>query len=139
MEPAARHLLVHATAMLLIGLLAGFPYARAIVTKKPESTVHAWRVAHASLAVAAALMAAVAAVLSSLLVAASVKWAIAGLLVVSAYGFALALVLGPIVSARGLSPRGGVSALLVFYANVLGVATSLSGTLFLLYAGFVSL
>jgi hypothetical protein len=123
----------------LIGLLAGFPYAKAIVKNKPESVVHAWRVAHASLAVGAALLAAVAAVLSSLQVAASVKWAIAVLFVVSAYGFAVALVLGPLVGARGLPPQGRASALLVYSANVLGVLTSLSGTLVLLYAGFVSL
>ena len=139
MDVPARYLLFHAAVILLIGLLAGIPYGKAILNKKSESLVHAWRVAHGALALGAALMIALAAILSTLQVALLVKQALVVAFIVSGYGFAFALTVGPLVGARGLSFKGSISAKVVYAGNVIGAGGSLIGTFILLYAAFVSL
>lgn len=139
MQSVARHLFFHGAVVLVVGLLCGAPYARAINRKSAEHIVHSWRVAHLSLPVGATLMLAVAGVLSSLAVAAPVKWFIAVTLVVSAYAFCFSLMLAPIVGHRGLSGSGPASAKLVYVGNILGALSSLLAAVVLLYAGFVSL
>ncbi len=139
MDASSRLLLFHAVVILLISLLAGVPYGRAILRKKPQTLVHAWRVAHSSLAMGAVLMMALAAVLSGLKVSETTNQVIAWLFIISGYGFAFALILGPLVGARGLRAKGPPMAKAVYGGNVVGVATSLVGTLLLLYAAFVSL
>ncbi len=139
MDASSRLLLFHAVVILLISLLAGIPYGRAILRKKPLALVHAWRVAHSSLAMGAVLMMALAAVLASLQVPGTTRQIIAWLFIISGYGFAFALILGPLVKARGLRAKGSPSAKAVYGGNVIGVATSFGGTLLLLYATFVSL
>ncbi|HEY3486809.1 MAG TPA: hypothetical protein VGL10_01980 [Gammaproteobacteria bacterium] len=139
MEPAARHLIFHATVVLLVGLLCGAPYGRAILRKLPEHIVHSWRVAHLSLPLGATLMLAVSGVLSLLAVTASVKWTIAIALIVSSYAFCFSLTLAPLVGHRGLSVNGSSSAKAVYAGNILGSLASLLAAVVLLYAGFVSL
>ena len=139
MDPSARHLAFHATIVLLIGLLCGAPYARAINRNAAPHIIHSWRVAHASLPMGAILMLAVSAVLSAFAVTAQVKWFIAVTLIVSSYAFCFSLPLAAIVGHRGLSSQGPVAAKLVYAGNVLGAWTSLAATLVLVYAGFVSL
>jgi hypothetical protein len=139
MEPCARHLAFHGAIVLLIGLLCGAPYARAIRRGAPAHIVHSWRVAHASLPIGATLMFAVAALLSSFAVAPSVKWLVAGALVVSSYAFCLSLPLAATVGHRGLSATGPTSAKLVYTGNMIGSGASLVAALALVYAGFVSL
>ncbi|HEX9626482.1 MAG TPA: hypothetical protein VGA00_06040 [Acidiferrobacterales bacterium] len=139
MDLPARHLLFHAAVILLIGLFAGIPYGKAILGKKPESLVHAWRIAHGALALGAALMVALAAVVSSLQVSLLTKQALSVSFIVSGYGFAFALIVGPLVGARGLSSDGPISAKAVYVGNIVGVVGSLAGSFVLLYAAFVSL
>ena len=139
MDVPARYLLFHAAVILLIGLLAGIPYGKAILNKKSESLIHAWRVAHGALALGAALMIALSAILTSLQVTHLVKQALALAFVVSAYGFAFALTIGPLVGARGLRFTGTFSAKAVYAGNIIGAGASLIGTFILLYAAFVSL
>jgi hypothetical protein len=139
MDPSARHLAFHATIVLLIGLLCGAPYARAINRNAASHIIHSWRVAHASLPMGAIVMLAVSAVLSAFAVTAQVKWFIAVTLIVSSYAFCFSLPLAAIVGHRGLSSQGPVAAKLVYAGNVLGAWTSLAATLVFVYAGFVSL
>lgn len=139
MDLPARHLLFHAAVILLVGLLAGIPYGKAILHKRPEPLVHAWRVAHGSLVLGAALMIAVPAAMSSLQVLLVVKQALAAGFIVSGYGFAFALILGPLVGARGLQYQGSQAARAVYLGNIGGVVGSLAGSLLLLYAASVSL
>lgn len=139
MDVPARNLLLHATVILLIGLLAGIPYGKAILNKKSESLIHAWRVAHGALALGAALMIALAAIISSLQVSLLVKQALAVAFIVSGYGFAFALTAGPLVGARGLTFKGSISAKAVYAGNIIGAGGSLIGAFILLYAAFVSL
>ncbi len=139
MDEPARHLLLHGVILLLIGLLAGIPLGRAIVGQAKDERINAWRVSHSALPMGAILLIALAALLSSLPVGDVVKWSIAVLFIISAYGFAFALTLGPALGHRGLVIKRPLPATLVFVGNVIGAGTSLLGTLVLLYAAWVSL
>ena len=139
MDVSGRHLLFHAAVILLIGLFAGIPYGKAILRKKPESLVHAWRVAHGALILGATLMVALAVVISSLQVSLLAKQALVVSFIVSGYGFAFALTVGPLVGSRGLTAKGPFSAKAVYVGNIFGVLGSLAGSFILLYAAFVSL
>lgn len=84
-------------------------------------------------------MIAVAAAISSLQVSLVFKQALAAGFIVSAYGFAFALIVGPLVGARGLNYHGSAAAKAVYLGNMVGVVGSVAGSLLLLYAAFVSL
>jgi len=139
MEPQARQLLFHGAIVLLIGLLCGAPYARAINRQAPAPRIHSWRVAHLSLPIGAGLMIAIAGVLSALAGSPMLKWGIALSFIVSSYAFCLALPLGAIVGHRGLSSQGPMPAKLVYAGNMIGAWASLLGTLALVYASYLSL
>lgn len=139
MEEPARHLLFHAVIILLIGLLTGIPYGKAILTKANDRQIDAWRVAHAALPIGAILLLVLSTSLTNINVALNLKWAITILFITSGYAFAWALILGPILGFRGLSSKGPVAAKLVYGGNTLGAMTSLLGTLVLLYAAWLNL
>ena len=61
------------------------------------------------------------------------------ILIISGYGFMVALLLGPVVGHRGLSSRGPIAAKLVYSGNLLGAITSLFGTVALLHAAWLNL
>jgi hypothetical protein len=139
MGPSARYLVFHGTIVLLIGLLCGAPYGKAVTRQAAPQIVHSWRVAHLSLPIGAVLMFAVAPLLGSFAVTESVRALIATLLIVSSYSFCAALTLAPVVGHRGLSATGPLSAKIVFAGNALGAITSLLAAVVLVYAAFVSL
>jgi hypothetical protein len=138
-EQSARYLVFHGTIILLIGLICGAPYGRAINGGAEPQIVHSWRVAHLSLPIGAILMFAVAPLLASFAVAGQIKQLIATLLIVSGYSFAVALPLAGMTGERGLAYRGPLQAKVVFVGNALGAVTSLLASLALVYAAFQSL
>jgi hypothetical protein len=119
-------LLLHGAFLLLAGLGAGFPFGRAILRADAEAE-RAWRVAHSSLSMGGTTLIAVAAVIWRLPDLAMVSLILVISFVASAYGFALALLYGPLVRQRGLSNSGPVSNRLVFAGNFVGAAGSLIG------------
>jgi hypothetical protein len=136
----ARYLIFNATLVLLVGLLCGIPYGRAILRNKSEALVRAWRLAHGSLIVGAALMLGVAAVFPQLSAETiQSQWVISLSFIVSGYGFCVSLTLAPVVGHRGLSIAGPASAKLVYLGNIVGAGFSLLGTLALAYATLISL
>lgn len=139
MEESARYLMFHAVIMLLAGLLAGIPYGKAILGKANQRLIDAWRVAHAALPIGAILLLVISVSFSALNVDIILKWVIAVLFIISAYGFMLALLLGPVVGHRGLSSSGPITAKVVYSGNLLGAITSLLGTVILLYASWLNL
>ena len=139
MDIQARHLLFHSVVVLVVGLIEGAPYGRAINRHAPEDTVRAWRLAHQTLPMGATLGMAIAAVLSSLSVGAPTKSVLAWAWVASNYSFCFSLTLAAFVGQRGLSPHPPLSNRLVYLGNVAGVLTSLIGAAVLLYAAYVSL
>lgn len=139
MDTYSRQLVFHGAVVLLVGLLCGAPYGRAVNRNAPAHIVHSWRVAHASIPLGAALMFGVAAILSHLGVGALFKWALAFFLIVSSYAFCFSLPLAAVVGHRGLSARGPISAKLVYAGNAVGAMSSLAAAAVLLYAAYVSL
>jgi hypothetical protein len=139
MGSSARYLVFHGAIVLVIGLLCGGPYGRAIARQAAPQVVNSWRVAHLSLPIGAILMFAVAPLLGSFAVTETIRALIAALLIVSSYSFCAALTLAPVVGHRGLSPAGPLSAKVVFAGNAVGAVTSLLGAFVLVYAAFVSL
>lgn len=139
METVARHLIFHASIVLLLGLLFGAPYARAIKRNAPAQIVNSWRVAHLSIPVGATLMLAVAAILSLLEVGDGLKWTVACLLIVSSYAFCISTPLAAIIGDRGLNSGGKGLARLVYAGNMVGAWTSLGAAAVLVFAAFLSL
>ena len=139
MEEPARYLLFHGVIVLLLGLLAGIPYGKAILNRESDSTVFAWRVAHAALSMGAILMLSLVSILPMLNVGLNIRWSIVVLFIVSGYFFSFALYLGPCVGHRGLSYSGSFLAKLVYFGNSIGALTSLLGTLVLLFAAWETL
>lgn len=140
MDAPARHLLFHGGIVMLLGLVAGFPYGRAISGNRSEDLVRGWRVAHASLCMGATMMFAVSAVLSALAVDIAVKWVAAvAYIACGGYGFSFGVILAPLVGHRGMQAGGPLGNQLVFAGYAVGVAGSLVGTATLLYAAAVSL
>jgi hypothetical protein len=139
MDTYSRQLVFHGAVVLLVGLLCGAPYGRAVNRNAPEHIVHSWRVAHLSIPIGAVLMFGVAAVLSHLRGGSSLKWVVALSLIVSSYAFCFSLPLAAVVGHRGLSSRGPTSAKLVYVGNMVGAVSSLVAAAVFLYAAYVSL
>ena len=139
MDIQARYLLFHSVVVLVAGLLVGVPYGRAVHRNAPDHTIKAWRLAHDTLTLGPTLGLAIAALLSSLSVGASMKSWIAWTWVVSNYGFCFSLPLAAMVGQRGHTWDKPLSNRLVFVGNVVGLGASTIGTAILLYAAYASL
>lgn len=139
METPARYLLFHGAIVLLIGLVCGLPYGIAITQKQDDEVIQAWRLAHGALSLGSTTMIAIAAILSSLHVAEMIQWLLAITLIVSGYGFCFALTIEPFVGDRGLAWTRTWSNKIVFIGNVTGAASSLVGSVVLVYAAYRSL
>jgi hypothetical protein len=139
MHSSARQLVFHGAVVLLIGLICGAPYGRAIRRGSPASVAAAWRLAHASLPMGAALMFGASAVLTDLPMNDGLRWTIAVALIISSYAFCVSLPLAATVGHRGLAPGGPISARLVFAGNTIGALASLVGAAALVLAGWMSL
>lgn len=139
METAARQLVLHGSVVLLLGLLFGAPYAKAIKRNAPAQIIHSWRVAHQSLPIGATLMLAVAAMLGFFQVGQEVKWALSSSLIVSAYAFCISTPLAAITGDRGLAFGSKGVARLVYLGNMVGAVTSVVGAVLLLYSACRSL
>jgi hypothetical protein len=138
MDTHSKHLLLHSAIVLLFGLLLGAPYAKAIKRGAPAHIVNSWRVAHAALPIGGILMIVFALALPVLSVGSAVKWAIALSLIVSAYGFSIALPLAAIKGERGLQ-RGAGWAQVVYIGNMVGAVGSVVSAALFLFAAIVSL
>ncbi len=104
----------HGILLVVLGMFVGLPFADAITSHSGPEVERAWRVAHASLVTAGTLYIAIAAIAHHLILprpaAAFVPWSFG----LSAYAFAFAFVVGPVVGARGLEPTGPPLNVLVF-------------------------
>ncbi len=139
MDMQAKYLIFSSAIILLVGLLAGAPYARAINNNAPAHSVNAWRVAHASLPMGATLGLAMAAILSSLSVGSLCKSLIVWPFIAASAGFCFALPLGAMVGQRGLTRSAPFTNQVVYAGNIVGALGSLISAAGLLYAAFVSL
>ena len=126
---SALWLMLHGGIVLLVGNLAGIPFGRAVVGRRPEEVVRAWRVAHSGLTSGGSSMIAIAAALPHLEPSGIAPAALIVPLVASGYGFALALTYGAWSGHRGLVPKGSWRNAFVFLGNAIGALGALIGTI----------
>lgn len=127
------------SAVLLIGLLAGFPYGKSITNRAPEAAVQAWRLAHSSLAMGGTTTLAVGAVLPWLHAGGWERPVIAWSFALSGLAFSIALPYGAWKGHRGLVAAGPLDNWVVYAGNVVGALTSLVGTAALVSAAIRSM
>src|SRR5262245_22960114 len=121
-------MIFHGAVVILLGLLAGFPYAL-VVTGTLVSSERAWRMAHLEGVLNGLLVIAVAAVWDRLALAGRKRDVLVWALVLMAYGNVVASAIGATFAVRGLDPGGPFSNTLVyllFMAAVVGVVVGLA-------------
>lgn len=100
----------------------------AIQQRKSEDVVRAWRVAHSGITSGGAVIVALGAAMAFMSASGSLASVVAYSLIVSGYGFAIALPIGAQLGYRGM-PRGGPFAKRVVYVgNMAGALGSLLGS-----------
>lgn len=121
-------LIFHGTVVLLIGLLAGFPFLFGIVRSAPSRSVDAWRAAHTGLSSTGVMAIAMGAALglwqADNTAVEVVTWGIT----IGAYGIALAMTLAAATGSRGLVAGGPAANHIVYAAYMTGVPATLIGT-----------
>jgi len=129
----AQCLLIHGSVVILFGLLSGIPFWVAILRRKDEGTIRAWRVAHATL-IACGLLMIVAGMMSPhLSLSSELRSLLVWLLVTSGYGFVFALVVGAGTGYRALTPRPlGINTLL-FTGHLVGAIGAVLALCIVLY------
>jgi len=124
MKRAQRQILLHGLIVLLVGLVCGVPYGRAITQGWGEEAVRGWRLAHFSLVFGGVWLLVVAAV-SHLLVLG--RRGIAILVyssVTSGYAFTVALLVGALGGVRGLEATGPALNRIAFAGNIVASLAS---------------
>ena len=127
-------LILAGTVVLLIGLLAGFPYGKAITGQATEAIVRAWRLAHSALAIGGTTSLATGAVLPWVHAGGWERPVIAWGFVLSGLAFSIALPYGAWKGHRGLDAAGPFDNWVVYWGNVVGALSSLIGAAALVYA-----
>jgi hypothetical protein len=131
--PASHWLLLHGAIVLVVGLLAGFPFLAAIVAGWGGETQRPWRVAHTVLVIDGMMLLLAGLVLPHAALGATASAVATWALVASAYGFVFALVGGAITGIRGLTPRPWGLNTVLYLGHAIGAAGSLVGTVLLAY------
>jgi hypothetical protein len=114
--------------VLLVGNLCGIPFGLAIRQGKSEDIVRAWRVAHSGITSGGAVIIGVGAAFSAMQAAGAVAAVTAYSLIISGYGFSIALPIGAQLGYRGLPTGGPVAKRLVYFGNLAGALGSLVGS-----------
>lgn len=137
--PLAKQLIFHGSVILLIGLLCGWPYARALIRAKSKTSVNAWRVAPLSPPIAGILLFALAAVVPQLQLSASAVALMGWSFIASSYAFAVALTLGAHYGFRGLTSKPPLLNRVVYLGNMVGAVLSPLGSISLVWGGYAAL
>ena len=127
-------LLFHGAVVLLVGLLAGAPYGRAIASGAPLRRAEAWRAAHTGLIGTGVMTIVFGLMLRQWHAEGALPQALAVIAIVAAYAFSAAMILAAASGQRGLSAAAPLANRLVFAGYVVGVLGSLGAA-----AGFVLL
>jgi hypothetical protein len=139
MDLSSSWLLLNGSIVLVIGLILGAPYGKAINQSKPDHIINAWRVAHSSLSLGGATLIAIAAALAQLSAEKLIKWGIVVCFSLSGYSFSVALPIAAMVGYRGLSWKAPHANRIVYIGNSAGAWSSLAGAILLVYAVAVSI
>jgi hypothetical protein len=139
MKRAQLQILLHGLVVLLVGLLCGVPYGRAITHDWGEEAVRAWRVAHFGLVVGGIWLMVVASVSNLLVLTTRTSALLVYSAVTSAYGFTVALVVAAIAGVRGLELAGPALNIIAFLANSVAAVASLVSVGVMLFGTLVAL
>ena len=124
MNPRLRaRMLYHGAVVIMLGLLAGFPYAF-VVTGQLAGEERAWRMAHMEGLMNGMLVLVAAAVSGSLVLSARQHVWLAWSLVAAAYGNVIASIVGATFGVRGLAlagPATNVIMNLLFWVAIAGI------------------
>ena len=134
----AQQLVFHGGVILLAGLLCGAPLGSAVVRRKSEETVRAWRVAHSSLVMGGVLLLALGGVVSHLHLNAFALALLAWAFIASSYVFAIVLPLAAYCGHRGLSSAPPPMNRVLYFGNIVGAAGMLVGTIVLLWGSYAA-
>ena len=107
-------LVLHGLLLVVVGMLAGLPFQHAITSDWGPEAERAWRVAHTSLIMAGILYLAIAAIAHHLVLSRAAARFVSWSLIISAYAFVFAFIVGPSIGARGLEPTGPPLHILIF-------------------------
>lgn len=129
-----KQLVLHGAVVLLIGFLCGAPLGSAIVRKKPEDAIRAWRVAHTSLVAGGMLLLVVAGIVDRLMLDAWSMIAMVCAFVVGTYAFVISLPLAAWSGHRGLTRAAPLLNRVIYAGNLFGALALLVGGV-LLVAG----
>jgi hypothetical protein len=125
MKRVQRQVLLHGLLILLMGLLCGVPYGRAITHGWGEEAVRAWRIAHFSLVVGGMWLMVVAAVMPLLVLSSRGMTTLVYSVVTSGYAFAVALIVAASGGVRGLEAGGPILNIVAFAGYMVASAASL--------------
>ena len=139
MSQLQTQMLFHGAIVLFVGLVCGVPFGVAVARGWGEDSVRSWRVAHSGVAGIGVMLLAIGAMLQHMALGECAAFLLVWSLVVSAYAFTLAMVLGGIAGVRGLRPSGPALNLVVFVGNMVGVAGSLFGVALAVYGMYEAL
>ena len=135
----AKQLVLHGGIIVLIGLLCGAPLGSAVVRKRGEEAIRAWRVAHTSLVMGGIFLLAVAGIVADLKLSASALNVLVWTLVAASYAFAVVLPTGARYQHRGLAPSPPFLNQALYGGNIAGAAGLLIGTASLVWGAYAAL
>jgi hypothetical protein len=127
-------LVLHGAIVILLGLLAGFPYAF-VVTGQMAGEERAWRMAHMEGLLNGMLALLAAGVWDALVLSAAQRRWLALSLVAAAWGNVVASVLGASFGVRGLSLGGPAMNSVVYLLFVIAIVGVLAGVALLILGG----
>lgn len=117
----------HGSVVLILGLLAGFPFLRGIVAQAEPRRVEAWRAAHTGLCSTGVMAIAMGVALQTWGASGALSRLTVYAIVVGAYGIALAMILAAASGSRGLVGGGSASNRIVYLSYMIGVPATLLG------------
>lgn len=119
-------MLFHGAVVILIGLLAGFPYVY-VISGQLAGEERAWRMAHLEGLLNGLVVMAVAAGGGRIALSAGSQRLLAVSLIVAAYGNAVASIVGAAFGVRGLGPQGPLANFVVFLLFSIAIVGILLG------------
>lgn len=126
------HFILHGGIILLLGLITGFPYTRAII--KCSGTEAAWRLVHSASSMGGIWLIAMGVVFVLLSTPVWLSWAWLISSVLSVYAFFIGMLAAAITGKRGLEKRNSKIDFRIHLLYSLGTITSLLAALFFLIA-----
>ncbi len=123
-------LVLHGTIVILLGMIAGFPYAGAVTGGEDP---RAWRMAHLEGVLNGLVMIAIGAAGSLIELGTGLQRLLFWSLVVTGYGNVLASILAATSGQRGLQPDGPLANVLVFGGFLLAVVGVLIALLLVVF------